>query len=582
MNDEQYLKDGENIEKAGLPFSRRDFLKISGNGVFIFLAPGSLGAIALPQEGSGYPTDFNAYLKIGEDGRVSLFCSKIEMGQGIITSMAQMLAEELDVSLDSINMVMGDTMLCPWDSGTTGSRSTKYYGPPLRLAGAEARAILLQMASEHLNIPSERLLVKKGVVCDRRNEANKVTYAELVKGKRIDRHLSGVPIKPVSEHSVSGTPTLRTDARLKVTGEAKFTGDVILPGMLYAKVLRPPSHGATLAAVDVSEARSIAGAVVIQEEDLIAVLHERRELAENALSLISAKFDVPESKVDHGSIFEYLLNASPGGSIYVENGSIADGQAAAKTRVKSEFYNHYVAHAPMEPYAVLAHAEDEQVRVWASTQAPFRVRQTAAEALKIPEEKVHVITPFVGGGFGGKKSGRQISEAVKLSKITGRPVQLAWTRREEFFYDAFRPAAIVQLESGLNAEGQITFWECDILFAGSRSSEPIYNIEHFRVKTRNSGSVHPFSTGAWRGPGSNTNVFAMESHTDMLAQAAGMDSLSFRFKNSTDQRMIRVLRAAADKFGHSFIKSPSGMGYGISCDELFEQLRGNHRTCIRE
>ena len=565
MNDEQFLQTGENVDTAGRPLSRRDFLKISGNGVFIFFTPAAFGAIALPQEGSDYPTDFNAYLKIGEDGRVSLFCSKIEMGQGIITSMAQMLAEELDVSLGSIDMVMGDTMLCPWDSGTTGSRSTKYYGPPLRKAGAEARAILLQMASEHLNISSEHLLVQNGVVSDRMNGASKVTYAELVKGKRIDRHISGVPIKGVSEHSVSGTPTMRTDARLKVTGEAKFTGDLMLPGMLYAKVLRPPSHGATLASVDVSKARSIAGAIVIQEEDLIAVLHERRELAENALSLISAKWDVPESEVDHGSIFEYLLSAAPGGSIYVENGSMVDGQAAAKKKVKSEFYNHYVAHAPMEPYAVLAQVEDDQVRVWASTQAPFRVRQTAAETLKIPEEKVHVITPFVGGGFGGKKSGQQISEAVKLSKITERPVQLAWTRREEFFYDAFRPAAIVQLESGLNEEGQITFWECDILFAGSRSSEPIYNIEHFRVRTRNSGSVHPFSTGAWRGPGSNTNVFAMESHTDMLAQAAGMDSLSFRLKNLSDQRMIRVLSAAADKFGHSFNKSPSGMGFGISC-----------------
>ena len=203
--------------------------------------------------------------------------------------------------------------------------------------------------------------------------------------------------------------------------------------------------------------------------------------------------------------------------------------------------------------------------VWASTQAPFRVRGTVAETLEIPEENVHVITPFVGGGFGGKKSGQQISEAVKLSKITGHPVQLAWTRREEFFYDAFRPAAVVQLESGLNAEGHITFWECDILFTGSRSSEPIYNIPHFLVKTRSTNSVHPFRTGAWRGPGSNTNVFAMESHTDILAQAAGMDPLLFRMNNLTDERMIRVLNTAADKFGHNFNKSPSGMGYGISC-----------------
>ena len=462
-------------------------------------------------------------------------------------------------------MVMGDTMLCPWDSGTVGSRSTKYYGPPLRRAGAEARAILLQLASEHLDTAPGDLLVKNGVVSDKRNAANKVTYAELVKGKQIDRQLSEVPIKSISEHTVSGKPVLRTDARLKVTGQAKFAADIILPGMLHAKVLRPPSHDATLASVDVSKALNVPGALVIQEEGLVAVLHEKSELAENALALVSAVWNEPEPQVDNQSIFGYLKKAAPDGSVYVEKGSLPDGHAAAKQRVESEFYNHYVAHAPLEPYAVLAHVEDDRATVYASTQAPFRVQATVADTLDIPEENVHVMTPFVGGGFGGKKSGQQISEAVKLSRISGRPVQLAWTRKEEFFYDAFRPAALVQLESGLDAEGHITFWECDLLFTGSRSSEPIYNIPHFRVNTRSRSTTHPFNTGAWRGPGSNTNVFSMESHTDILSQAAGMDPLSFRLHNLTDERMIRVLNAAADKFGYPFKKSPGGMGYGISC-----------------
>jgi nicotinate dehydrogenase subunit B len=565
MNEEQSLQANDHTVSTGKELSRRDFLKISGSGLFIFFAPGTLGAVAMQQRGRAYPSDFNAYLKIGEDGRVSLFCSKIEMGQGIITSMAQMLAEELDVTLDSIDMVMGDTLLCVWDGGTTGSRSTKYFGPQVRKAGAEARAILLQMAAEQLNIPAERLVVKNGVISDKRDEANRVSYGELVKGKQIDRHIFDIPIKPVSEHTVSGKATMRTDARLKVTGEAKFAGDMRLPGMLYAKVLRPPSHDATLVSVDVSGARSIEGAIVIQEEDLVAVLHKQPGPAEKAIAQVSAKWDVPEPEVDNQSLFGHLKKAAPDGRVYVENGKLTDGRSAAKQSVRSEFYNHYVAHSPMEPYAVLAHVEDEQVTVWASTQAPFQVQGTVAETLGIPEERVHVITPFVGGGFGGKKSGQQIREAVRLSKITGCPVQLAWTRKEEFFYDTFRPAALVQLESGLDAEGHITFWECDILFTGSRSSEPIYNIPHFLVQTHDRSGVHPFGTGAWRGPGSNTNVFAMESHTDILAQAAGMDPLSFRMHNLTDERMIRVLSAAAERFGHDFNKGPSGMGYGISC-----------------
>lgn len=565
MDEEKKSKSVKKSDNNGWHLSRRDFLKISGSGLFIFFAPGTFGDIASQQRGRGYPTDLNAYLKIGEDNRVSLYCSKIEMGQGIFTSMAQMLAEELDVSLDSIDIVMGDTMLCPWDSGTTGSRSTKYYGPPLRKAGAEARTVLLQMASKHLKADPGQLIVKNGVVSHKLNAKHKVTYGELVKGKKIERLISEAPIKSVSEHTISGKPTMRTDAIEKVTGKAKFTSDIRLPGMLYAKVLRPPSHDASLVSVDVSKAKNIEGAKVIQEGDLIALLHENPETAENTLALISAKWNVPGSNVDNQSVFDYLKKAAPDGRIHVEQGNLREGQNAAKKKIESEFYNHYVAHAPMEPYTVLADVRNGKATVWASTQAPFRVQNTVAETLDIPEENIHVITPFLGGGFGGKKSGQQISEAVKLSKISGHPVQLAWTRKEEFFYDAFRPAALVQLKSGIDEKGRITCWECDILFTGSRSSEPMYDIPHFRVRTKNNGRVHPFRTGAWRGPGSNTNVFAMESHTDMLAQAAGMDPLQFRLTNLSDKRMIRVLNKVANKFQGNFEKGPSGKGVGICC-----------------
>jgi isoquinoline 1-oxidoreductase len=565
MGGKHSLDTDNNTVATGKQFSRRDFLKTSGSGLFVFFATGALGGLAPQQSRRSYPTDFNAYLKIGDNGRVAVYCSKIEMGQGIITSMAQMLAEELDVSLDSIDMVMGDTMFCPWDSGTTGSRSTKNYGPPLRQAGAEARAILLQMAAEQLDTKPEHLQVNDGVISEKLNASKKVTYAELVKGKQIDRQISDVQIKAISEHTISGKPIKRMDAMPKVTGEAKFASDIILPGMLYAKILRPPSHGAKLVSVDVSKAQSISGAKVIQDTGLVAVLHEKPDLADYALSLVTAKWEEQKPKVDNRSVFDHLKNLAPDGRVHVERGSLPEGRAVAEQRVTSEFYNHYVAHAPMEPYSVLANVEDDKATIWASTQAPFRVRATAAETLGITEEKIRVITPFVGGGFGGKKSGQQISDAVKLSKMTSCPVQLAWSRREEFFYDAFRPAALVQLESGLDDEGRIVYWDCDVLFTGSRSSEPIYNIPHYRVQTRSARDAHPFSTGAWRGPGSNTNVFAMESHTDMLALAAGMDPLSFRLNNLTDQRLIRVLKLAVDESGHNFKSSPDGVGYGISC-----------------
>jgi isoquinoline 1-oxidoreductase len=216
----------------------------------------------------------------------------------------------------------------------------------------------------------------------------------------------------------------------------------------------------------------------------------------------------------------------------------------------------------------VAAIEKDGMKIWSSTQSPFRVRTSVTQAIGLPPEKVRVLPVHVGGGFGGKTTNLETVEAARLAKLTGRPVQVAMTRKEEFFYDAVRPAAVVKAASGLDKEGKITYWDFEIFLAGTRSSEPIYNIPHHRVYAKGGGfgqePIHPFRTGAWRGPGSNTNVFAMESQTDIMAQAAGIDPLSFRLKNLTDERMLRVLNAAADKFGHSFKKGPSGEGVGIT------------------
>ncbi len=224
MTEEVFFSDDLDLDKKYGALDRRKFIGLSGGGIAVLFA---MEANLLGQGWGSeeYPTDWNAYLLIGEDGRVSCYIGKIEMGQGIITSMAQMLAEELDVPLSAVDMVMGDTELCPWDVMTVGSRSTKNTGPRLRRASAEARAILIQLAAEHLQTSPESLQTKDGTVFDKQNPAKKVTYAELAKGKKIERHLEGeVSIKPISKHTVSGKPTYRTDSRQKVTGEAQFTG----------------------------------------------------------------------------------------------------------------------------------------------------------------------------------------------------------------------------------------------------------------------------------------------------------------------------------------------------------------------
>jgi len=567
-NDEYELFRSEEITQ----FSRRDFLKLTGGGLFVLFSTGNL--FALQQNRSrGYPEDFNAYLKIGEDGRVTCFCGKIEMGQGVHTSLAQMLAEELDVSLNSVDMIMGDTDLCPYDSGTFGSRSTKYFGPPLRQAAAEARGVLIQMAAEQLQTPLDNLRIQGGVISDKLNPAKKVSYSQLTRGKKIERHLGNKPpIKHYTKHTISGKATDRMDGKEKVTGQAKFAIDIRLPDMLFARILRPPAHGSTLKNVDTSAAKKIAGIQIIQDKDLVAVLHKHRDIADSALKNIKADYEIPEFKVDNTNIFDHLKRSAQDGNIDFESGNVIEGKKLATININNTYFNHYVAHAPSESHSAAALIEGDKATVWASTQSPFRAQGDAARAIGFPTEKVRVITPYVGCGFGGKNSGRQVGEAARLAQLTGKPVQVAWSRKEEFFFDTFRPAAVIDIQSGLNSSNEIVYWEYHNFFAGNRSSLPIYNIPHYKVISYGgwgggSSSPHPFGTGAWRGPGSNTNVFSMESQMDILALECGMDPLSFRMKNLTDKRMQRVLTAAANKFGETFSKAPSGNGFGMACTD---------------
>jgi nicotinate dehydrogenase subunit B len=555
-----------------MPLSRREFIKLMGGGIVILFSIGDPSWIeAQRRRGQPLPDDFNAFLRIGEDGRVSCFTGKIEMGQGVVTSLAMMLADELEVPLDSVDMVMGDTDLCPWDAGTWGSMSIRFFGPPLRAAAAEARAVLVELASEYLKAPPSELSVEAGVIYNKSQRQKKVTYAQLTKGKKIARRLEKEKIleKP-SDFTIVGTPVLRQDAVEKVTGKAKYAGDIREPGMLYARILRPPAHGAKLISVDTSGVKTVEGAKVLQDGEMIAVFHEDPELASQALKEIKAQWEKPEVKVDDKTIFEHLLKIAPAGDTVSEGGNLAEGEKASKTVIERSYLDGYVAHSPIETHTALAKIEGSKITIWASTQSPFGVKDEVASTLGFEAKDVHVITPFVGGGFGGKGTSPQAVEVAKLAKMAGCPVLLAWTRAEEFFYDTFRPAAVVKIKAGVTDSGSIALWDYGVYFAGERGSQQFYDIPHHRTVAFSSGwrggpGVHPFATGPWRAPGNNTNTFARESQIDILAAVAGMDPLEFRLKNLKDARMIRVLKAAAEKFGWTPAKAPSGRGYGIAC-----------------
>jgi len=558
--------------------SRRDFLKLGGTGLVVFFGAGPLGAFQQPYSESppSTPTDFNAFLQIRPDGRVTCFVGRVELGQGSKTALAQLVAEELDVPFESIDMVMVDTDVCPWDVGTFGSQSMRVLGPILRGATAEARAVLLQMAAEQFNAPAERLQVSEGVITDPA-QGKRVTYAELVQGKRIERHLGKVPLKSVAAFKVIGKSPQRKDAMEKVIGKAKYAGDITVPGMVYARILRPPAHGAKLKNVDTSAVEKMSGAQVVRDGDLIAVVHDRPDLADKALALIKAEFEHPQTGLDDKSIFDHLLKNAQPPKVMAESGTVAEIADA----LEHTYLHSYGAHAAIETHSALAMIEGGKATLWAATQIPFILRDRVAQALGFSKQNVRVIVPYVGGAFGGKTNPQNGVEAARLAKIVGKPVQLVWRRDEDLFYERFRPAAVVKIRSAMNGDGRIVLWDYTVYAAGDWGSVTFYDIPNQRTvavpaaetawrKQDTAGGLHPFFVGPWRMPCAITNTFARESHMDVLAGKAGADPVEFRLRHLTDKRMRRVLEAATKQFGWKAARAPSGQGVGVACGNTYK------------
>ena len=268
---------------------RRQFCKLLGGGIVVLVTTKPSELLA---QRRSYPEDLNAYLLIGADGRVTVFTGKIEMGQGVMTSQAQMAADELGVDLSAIDMVMGDTDRCPWDAGTWGSLTTRMFGPVLRAAAAEARLVLLGLAAKQLGVARGELKVENGVVSVATNPTRRVTYGELAQGRQIARLVGEKAVlKQVKEFSVMGRSPHRFDGRAKVTGAAQYAGDLTRPGMLHARIVRPPAHGAKLTSVDTTAAEKMPGVRVVRDGNLVAVLHAEPDRAAAALAAVRAAWE---------------------------------------------------------------------------------------------------------------------------------------------------------------------------------------------------------------------------------------------------------------------------------------------------
>ncbi len=342
------------------------------------------------------------------------------------------------------------------------------------------------------------------------------------------------------------------------------------PGLLHAAILRPPAHGAKLRAADTAAAEKMAGIRLVRDGGMIAVLADEPDRAREALEQVKAEWEPAPAGPDDRTIFEHLRKAGAEARVVGQSGSLAEGERLAASIIESTYLNSYVAHAPMETHSATAQFVDGKVTVWASSQAPFGVKNAVASALGLAAANVRIISRYVGGGFGGKSEAEQAVEAARLAKAAGRPVQVVYSRAEEFFFDRFRPAATMRIRAGV-ADGKIVLWDSEAIGPGEREAHPFYDIPHTRTASAggwqggNPPGMHPFNVGPWRAPSVNSTTFARESHMDALAAKAGTDPLEFRLNNLTHARIRRVLETAASRFGWKPGRAPSGRGFGMAC-----------------
>ena len=579
--------------------ARRDFFKILGSGIAIFAI--SKDAAALQETAPGpriqppqMPKEITSWLHVGEDGVVTAFTGKVEVGQNARTSLAQSVADELRVPFSSVRMVMGDTGLTPFDMGTFGSRTTPTMVPQLRRVSEAARNILIAAAARQWSVPAAHLKAADAKVTDPAS-GKSFTYAELARGKTLAQLLPDAdPITPPSEWTVAGQPLPKVNARDFVTGKHQYTADLRPANLLFAKILRPPSFGATLASCDPKNASVMPDVTVVIDGNFVGAAAPTEAQAERALSAVRAQWKESPKKVSDSEIFEYLKqNTSPESdnrSEKQQKGSISDALTSAAHKLESSYTVAYIAHAPLEPRAAVAEWRDGKMTVWTGTQRPFAVRSEVANALHIPESNVRVIVPDTGSAYGGKHTGDAAVEAARLAKAANRPVKLVWTREEEFTWAYFRPAGLIEVKSGLDANGKLTAWEFHNYHSGSSAIETPYDVANQLIQYHSVPLV--LRCGSYRGLAATANHFARETHMDELARAASLNPVEFRLRNLSDQRLRAVLEAAAKKFGWPAKRSQEGQGFGIAagnekgsyvatCAEVISDAKANKLQVVR-
>jgi nicotinate dehydrogenase subunit B len=553
---------------------RRGFFRFLGTGLLVACAAAKAAASQESGRSRGgsedhLPQEIDAWLHIGEKGEITAFTGKVEVGQNIRTSLSQAVAEELSVPIESVRLVMGDTELVPFDMGTFGSRTTPVMNLRLRRVSAAARDALIGLAAKQWNTDRALLTAANGRIFGPKSNPS-ASYSELLQGQQITQLLPAAdPLVPAARWRIAGKAIPKIDGRDFVTGKHRFPSDQKLPGMLYGKVVRRPSFGATLVSADTRAAEETEGVIVVRDGDFLGVAAPTTAQAQKAAASIHVEWK-SEPQISNKDLFAYLKKNAVAGqersSLY-EVGNVENAFQSSGKQLRSTFDVQYIAHAPLEPRAALAEWHDDHLTVWTGTQRPFGVRSELATAFRLPEEKVRVLMPDTGSGYGGKHTGDAALEAARLARTAKRPVKVNWTREEEFTWAYFRPAGVMEVRSAVDAQAKITAWEFHNYNSGAAGIRTYYDIPHQRIEFHPVDS--PLRQGSYRALAATANHFAREVHMDEIAASVKMDPLEFRLKNLKDERLRAVFEQGGKRFGWN---QPRATNRGFGAGGGYEKL----------
>jgi CO/xanthine dehydrogenase Mo-binding subunit len=549
---------------------RRAFLKGAGALIVSFGIP----EIAFAQAQDPRLQQLDAWLAVAADGQVTVYCGKVELGTGVQTALAQIVAEELDVSFGRVFMLMGDTALCPNQGPTVGSQTIYRAGPQLREAAAEARKTLLEMAASGLKADAAQLKVADGVVSA--PDGKTVTYAELVGGKKIGKAISG-SAKPKSpeQHAIVGKPVPRVDLPGKVFGSHVYIQNLRMPGMLHGRAVRPPMPEARVESVDGNSVASLPGNVrVVVKGNFVGVVADREEQAIRAARALKVRWaqSVELPKMDDMPAF---TRATPSRSrVLAENGGVDSALAMAAKTHRAQYYVPHQMHGSIGPACAIASVTSDGATLWSPTQSSFNLRDAVAMVLAMPRDKVRLVWVEGSGCYGHNGADDATADAALLSQAVGKPVRVQWMRHDEHGNEPKGAAMVMEVAGGLDAQGNIAAWDYQVwspghagrpaangpgnVLAGAqlglpdlltpagadRNARATYVFPNARVRLHLLQST-VLRVSSLRGLGSPQNTFANESFIDELAGAAGADPIEYRIRHLKDGRAIAVLEEVA-------------------------------------